>query len=66
MDQSLFAIKNIQTLVETFKIKNCIYPAMVSDTFLSGTEIITAFIPTRIVLMNQIAHLYTVNRTVRT
>ena len=41
MDQSLFTIKNIQTLVEMFKIKDCMNPAMVSDTFLPGREIIT-------------------------
>ena len=41
MDQSLFTIKNIQTLVEMFKIKNSMNPAMVSDTFLPGREIIT-------------------------
>ena len=41
MNQSLFTIKNIQTLVEMFKIKNCMYPAMISDIFLPGNEIIT-------------------------
>ena len=40
MDQSLFTIKNIQTLVERFKIKNGMSPAIISDIFLPGTEII--------------------------
>ena len=41
MNQSLVTIKNIQILVEMFKIKNDISSAIVSDIFLPGTEIIT-------------------------
>ena len=41
MDQSQLTIKNIQILVEMFKIENGISPAIVSDIFLPGTEIIT-------------------------
>ena len=37
MNQSLLTIKNI---VEMFKIKNGMFPAIVSDIFMSETEII--------------------------
>ena len=41
MNQSLVTTKNIQILVEMFKIKNDMSSAIVSDIFLPGAEIIT-------------------------
>ena len=41
MDQSLFTMKNIQTIAEMFKIKNGMSSAIISDIFLPGTKIIT-------------------------
>ena len=41
IDQSLFTIKNIQKLVEMFKIKNGVSLSTVSDIFLPEKEIIT-------------------------
>ena len=51
MDQSLLTVKNIQILVEMFRIKNDMSPAIVSDIFLHGTEIITT-------LRNKVTFLY--------
>ena len=34
MDQSLFTMKNIQTIAEMFKIKNGMSSAIISDIFL--------------------------------
>ena len=43
MYQCLFTIKNIQALAEMLKMKNGMSPVIVSNIFLVGTEIITAF-----------------------
>ena len=51
MDQSVLTVKNLQILVEMFRIKNGMSPAIVSDIFLRGTEIITT-------LRNKMTFLY--------